>query len=152
MPFQERRIEFWFDEAKKICESDTDLFVIFHDCDEEFINFITHRMPIEARMSARSVLRYLYDSQCPGMNEELRPLITEFRDWFKDMRLMHQLSIYKKLKQNGNISYNREFEILARRFGKRWMKSEKQIIDAKIEGKVDHSVVINFVEKPKDDN
>ena len=126
------RFGFWFDEAKLVCEKDPDIFVLFNSTDTQFINYITYKMPIESRMSARSVLRYLYDSQCEPLSEELTKIVEEFRSWFEYMRVEQQSQIYKKLKMNGNSTYNRELEILARRWNKPWCKKDHQTIDADV--------------------
>jgi 5-methylcytosine-specific restriction endonuclease McrBC GTP-binding regulatory subunit McrB len=109
--------------------------------DDEFVSFLNYDMPIQVQMSPDYVTKLackVPDSIC----EDSKPYYLQFQSWWAQQKAAQKTELFEKLKMNGNTTYNRELEILSRRF-KGWNKTDNLKVDQ--ETKVSGSVSINFI-------
>lgn len=133
----------WFELAQQIVKDRPSILVALND--DEFIAFLNHDMPIAVQLS-KDYVKKLSQRVPDGISEDAIPNYERFQEWWLQQKYKQKTEIYEKLKLNGNTTYQRELEILSRRF-KGWNKQDNLKVDQTIEGKVDHNIIINFKEK-----
>ena len=133
----------WFELARQAVKDRPSILVALNDA--EFVEFLNYDMPSETKLSKDYVLK-LAGKTFDGVSEDSRHYYESFQEWWKKQRALQKTEIYDKLKQNGNNTYNRELEILSRRF-KGWNKTDNLKVNANVEGTVDHTVNISFKTK-----
>ena len=137
----------WMEAAKKIVNENNDIPVVLTNA--EFIAYVNRRVPEDVRISVsyiNQIISYNPEtSTLPSTTEEL--FGTEFRDWWNDIRQDQELKLYKKMLMNGESSWQRFDNVLAKRFGKKWFKQDHLKLEADVNAKVDTTVRINFTEK-----
>lgn len=131
IPDSNNKFLFWFHEAKRICEENKDAFVVF-DTNEEFVLWILAMMNETSRLSAKTILNYIYENKhVDSMSDEQKYAVKEFREWFAGEKAKQQMNLYKKMNTN-NSCWQREDNILAKRFGKKWQKQDNLKLDAEV--------------------
>ena len=118
----------WFKLAQEIVKKRPSILVALND--DEFVSFLNYDMPLQVQLSPDYVSKLA--TKIPvGICEESRPYYVQFQSWWAQQKAAQKAELYEKLKMNGNSTYNRELEILARRF-KGWNKTDNLKVEAEI--------------------
>jgi len=135
-----RKFEKWFELAREAVKKRPAVVVALND--DEFIEYLNYDMPIAVQMSPDYVTKLALNVPSSVAPENVH-YYEAFQKWWKYVRMIQKTEIYEKLKQNGNTTYNRELEILARRF-KGWEKKDVQRVIN--ENPVQQDINITFTE------
>lgn len=131
----------WFELAKKVVSEEPSLPAVLNN--DEFIKYINNKVPLPLKISSSYINQILYynpeTSSLPLKTEE--QFGEQFREWWFQIRIEQELSLYKKMNTNDR-SWQRELEILSRRFGKKWQKQDNLKVDA--DANVKQNVNISF--------
>lgn len=132
----------WFEYCKKIVNENTDIPVVFTN--KEFCDYVNRRVPIQIKISQsyiNQILSYNPETSTLPATTEAK-FGDEFRAWFDDQRKEQELKLYKKMLMNGESSWQRFDNVLAKRFGKKWQKQDHLKVDQ--DTKVSGNVNITF--------
>jgi hypothetical protein len=137
----------WMECAKNAVNEDQDLPIVFSD--KEFIEYINYKVPLQIKISKSYIDEVLtYNPATSRLSEENYALYgQEFKTWWTHVRKEQELKLYKRMLMNGEVAWQKWDNVLNKRFGRKWVKTEHQTVDQ--ETKVSGSVSINFIPKEK---
>lgn len=135
----------WFELAKKIVNDNPSMPTVLSN--EEFVKYVNTKVPIAVKISKSYIDQILYynpnTSTLPSKTEEI--FGEQFRDWWFSIRVEQQLRLYNKMNTNER-GWQREMEILARRYRHNWAK------ETNTELTTQNDVTINILEDKVEHN
>jgi hypothetical protein len=138
----------WFELAKQIVKDKPSVLTALNE--DQFVAYLNYDMPIQVQLS-KDYVKKLSQRTPDGICDEARPNYEAFQEWWKKQKADQQIAIYDKLKMNGNTTYQRELEILSRRFTG-WGKQDHLKLDADVKVTSTLGDKLRKISKTKVDN